>query len=77
MNQPMIGEKMNKYHGITHGLKKINNKTFVKKMKAEKCSKGIHAFDEVWSIDAHYLFCDICELEVHIKEIIENEDSNG
>lgn len=59
----------NKYHGITYEIEKWKTE----KMKMENCSNGIHAFDEVWSIEAHYLHCDYCGLEVHIKEIIERK----
>jgi len=31
------------------------------------CSRAIHLFDEVWSIDRHSLHCDACELSVLIK----------
>lgn len=29
--------------------------------KKHKCSLGEHLFDEVLSLDRHYLFCDACE----------------
>ena len=31
------------------------------------CKKGWHLWDEVYSIDEHYLFCDACGEKVNIK----------
>lgn len=36
--------------------------------KKYMCSKGFHLFDEVQSLESHYLYCDACELEIHIAE---------
>ena len=34
------------------------------------CPKNKHLFDEVWTSDEdHYLYCDACEMEIHIKGI--------
>lgn len=30
------------------------------------CKRGWHAWDEVWSVERHYLVCDACEREVEI-----------
>lgn len=62
----------NKYLGITHPLddKLLENKEFCESWRQANCKIGIHVFDEVHSLDSHYLHCDICEIEVHIKEIV-------
>lgn len=62
-----------KYIGITHpitdeGLNKKEFETLLQAWKISNCSQGIHLFDEVLS-DDHYLFCDACEMEVHISKI--------
>lgn len=59
----------NKYVGITHD-KIPKMESFNDSWKMLNCSKGCHLFDEVWSIDDHYLYCDVCGMEVHIKEIV-------
>lgn len=61
----------NKYVGITHPLSDdiIDNETFIEAWKKTNCIIGIHAFDEVWSLEDHYLYCDICGMEVHISKI--------
>lgn len=33
------------------------------------CKREVHLFDEVASVDSHYLHCDACELMVHIESI--------
>lgn len=60
-------EKKNprKYFGLTHGVPMDD----LPKWKEEKCSKNIHAFDEVFSGDSHHLVCDACQLIVEIAEI--------
>ena len=60
----------NHYFGITHGVpdKLIMDESFCLRWKKERCSKGIHLFDEVLS-DDHYLSCDVCNLVVNIKSI--------
>ena len=63
----------NKYLGITHPLEDkglLDSEEFVESWKQANCKNGIHMFDEVWSLEHHYLHCDICEIEVHIKEIV-------
>lgn len=35
--------------------------------KDAHCPKGNHLWDEVWSTDRHYLFCDACGLMLHIS----------
>lgn len=58
----------NSYRGISYP--KIFNSKLVRIIwKKYMCPKEIHLFDEVWSVDSHYLCCDACELMVHIKEI--------
>lgn len=57
-------KKKAKYYGITHEPLGYQSKEY----GLYKCSKGIHAFDEVLSID-HYLHCDVCGLKVYIERI--------
>lgn len=62
---------VNKYVGITHpldGMEEIPE--FIESWKASNCSQGIHAFDEVWALEHHYLHCDVCGMEVHIEKIV-------
>lgn len=54
---------VHKYEGITYP----NNKTT--KWHKAKCLRGQHILDEVWSVDAHYLVCDHCQLMIHISSI--------
>jgi hypothetical protein len=62
----------NKYLGITHPIDEelTENKEFCESWRQANCKIGIHVFDEVHSLESHYLHCDICGLEVHIKEIV-------
>lgn len=64
-----------KYHGITHRLTDamLNDRKFCEKLKERVCSSGVHYFDEVLSLEDHYLHCDICGLEVHINKIVVND----
>ena len=59
---------MNKKNfGITYP-KRLEKK--LKEWKKNHCSKNEHLFDEVYNYEDHYLVCDACELEVHIKKIV-------
>ena len=62
----------NKYIGITHPVAEmlIENEVFRESWKTTNCSTGIHAFDEVFSDESHYLHCDVCGIEVHISKVI-------
>lgn len=55
------------YHGISHGIAP----NVLETIQPAYCKKGIHAFDEVWSPNDHYLSCDCCGLKVNIKSIEE------
>ena len=63
---------VNKYIGITHPLGEdiISNKEISEAWKQSNCKQGIHAWDEVWALEHHYLHCDICGMEVHIKKVV-------
>ena len=68
---------MNKYRGITYP-KFLRGRIVHRLWKRFMCPRNRHLFDEVWSpssveyvADDHYLYCDACELEIHIKKIIE------
>lgn len=77
LNFTIVSKLKNEYHGITHGIKlKLDDDKYCELFKKYFCSKGIHAFDEVWSIENHYLHCDICGLEVHINKIVKPEEEN-
>lgn len=56
--------KKNKYLGITHEVPYID----LLKWQRYKCPQGVHALDEVWSPDCHYLVCDACNLKIDIKD---------
>lgn len=66
----------NKYIGITHPLsqdERLDAKAYdliLEAWKSTNCPLGIHLWDEVWSIDNHYLHCDACGVEVHIDKIV-------
>jgi len=62
---------MNNYRGITY-FKFLDNEYIHRIWKKLFCPKNIHLLDEVGGND-HYLSCDACDLEVHIKEIKEYE----
>jgi hypothetical protein len=74
-------ECQNRYQGITHGVpdKLIMDESFCIRWKKERCSNGIHLWDEVLSDDEHYLSCDVCNLVVNIRSIdkswVEDEDN--
>jgi len=57
---------MNEYRGITYP-KFLRGKIVHWLWKRFMCGRNRHLFDEVWSLDDHYLYCDACGLEVHIK----------
>ena len=65
-----------KYIGFTHPLSddKIDeklHKLILEAWKSSNCPQGIHLWDEVYNSDKeHYLFCDACEIEVHIEKVI-------
>ena len=63
---------INKYVGITHPIQEAltENNEFCEAWKLSNCSQGIHAFDEVWALEHHYLHCDVCGMEVHISKIV-------
>lgn len=66
---------INKYIGLTHplGETKLNDEELdliLEAWKNSNCPQGIHLWDEVWSLDDHYLLCDACEMEVHIEKIV-------
>lgn len=65
---------INHYVGITHPIKEIEDKEsqelILAAWKMTNCINGIHLFDECLSIDNHYLYCDACGIEVHIKKIV-------
>ena len=54
-----------KYFGITHDVPMDK----LEEWRLANCSRNVHAFDEVWSIEGHHLSCDACELSVEIAEI--------
>lgn len=58
-----------KYVGLTYP-KIFNNRLVHKLWKRFMCKDGKHLFDEVLTYHTepmHYLWCDACELEVHIS----------
>ena len=62
---------INKYVGITHPFGDIvEDDTFCEAWKISNCKHGVHAFDEVWALEHHYLHCDVCGMEVHISKIV-------
>jgi len=65
---PQRKEKMSKYVGITYPSF-LYNRVVHWLWKRYMCPRNRHLFDEVWAVDEHYLYCDACELEVHIKSI--------
>jgi hypothetical protein len=65
----------NKYVGIAHpvtdeGLSEKKFNVILEAWKTANCSQGIHLFDEVHSINGHYLHCDACGMEVYIEKIV-------
>ena len=58
---------MRKYRGITY-LKFMDNRFCYWLFKKYLCKRGIHLLDETESLEHHYLSCDACGLEIHIKE---------
>ena len=76
-----VTPKVSQYEGITHEIPDyfIKDERFCKVWKENKCSQGIHAFDEVWTGEDHYLSCDVCNLIVYIDRIdkswVEDDES--
>jgi hypothetical protein len=66
---------MNKYRGITY-FHFLSNRFCHWLFKKYFCGKNIHLFDESESLEWHMLSCDACGLEVHIKKIVEEKDSD-
>lgn len=61
----------NRYVGITHPLgEAVEIKEFCEAWKQSNCANGIHAWDEVYSDESHFLHCDACGMEVHINKIV-------
>ena len=56
---------MNRYIGYTHLIP--CNKIILLIWKKIFCKRGWHLWDEVSSVDDHYLYCDACETTVNIK----------
>lgn len=66
---------INKYVGISHPLGKTELDDeeldlILNAWKNSNCPQGFHLWDEVWSIDSHYLHCDACGMEIHIDHIV-------
>ena len=63
----------NGYIGISYSHF-LDNKWIHKLWKKFMCSRGRHLLDEVWSPGSgafsHYLYCDACGPEAHIKDSI-------
>lgn len=60
--------KSRKYYGLTYP--KILDNKFIKWLwRKLMCKYGYHLFDEVLSIEHHYLSCDACGSEVHIETV--------
>ena len=68
-----------KYQGITYlkdGEREWTREE-LKRWKENKCLDGDHLFDEVWSVDSHYLYCDACHYCLSIEQhlgIIKSKD---
>ena len=67
----------NSYIGITHPItdmeKTMSDKEHnlvLEAWKRTNCINNIHLFDEVWSLEDHYLHCDACGMEVHISKVV-------
>lgn len=56
---------MNSYMGMTHFVPF----RLLYLWKRFFCKRNIHAFDEVESLEGHYLVCDACQLIVNIKSV--------
>ena len=64
-----MGKLVHKWKGITYlkpGEPEWSDEKFAE-WKKNECSKGNHLWDEVWSTDRHYLFCDACEISQTIE----------
>lgn len=60
--------------GVTYP-KILQNKFVWRAWKFIFCPMGFHLFDELQSVDDHYLSCDSCDFVVHIAQ--DNEPLNG
>lgn len=56
------------YVGITYS-RFLQNKLILWLWKKLMCPRHQHLFDEVWSPDDWYLYCDACGLTIDIKSI--------
>jgi hypothetical protein len=66
---------VNKYVGITHpisgmGMSDKEHDIILAAWKKTNCIQNHHLWDEVWSLENHYLHCDACGIEVHISKIV-------
>ena len=58
--------KTNEYKGFSYP-KCLQNKLIWYLWKRFQCPKGNHLWDEVLSLDNHYLSCDACGEEIQIS----------
>jgi len=63
---------INSYIGITHPITDdlLEKEDFCKAWKKANCVNGIHLFDECWSLEEHFLHCDVCGMDVYIDKIV-------
>ena len=66
---------MSNYRGITY-FKFMDNRFFHWLFKKYFCKREHHLFDECESNEWHSLSCDACGLQVHIKKIVEEKDTD-
>jgi len=64
--------RLNEYRGITYP-KILQHKIILKLWKKFMCSHEKHLLDEVSSLEEHYLYCDVCGLEIHIERITKDK----
>jgi hypothetical protein len=62
---------MKNYKGYTYP-KFLQNKLCWYLWKRIFCKRGWHLWDEVSSLDEHYLYCDACECQVEIHTVIQD-----
>jgi hypothetical protein len=70
MTLPKYSSK--EFLGITHLLFWLpeNFEWVFRTWKKLFCPSGIHLFDEVWTPDKHYLYCDACDMEIKIERMV-------
>lgn len=65
---------MDEYFGISYLADGEDEWTFeqLEDWRLNNCPNGVHLFDEVLSVDSHYLHCDACGYNLPMDKYLKN-----